>query len=111
MSKKITINKLDDIKFLFKEDTLIIFVQTTLTHSLPFSGGSSHYQEGKIVLLAPEKPKVIKADESITNDNYKLSINDKILFDNTNSFILQIKDNDGKYFLINKKDILIVFNN
>ena len=108
MSRKITINNLEDIKFLVKEDALIVLSEENQEEILPLSSPFSHYQKGIIINLSPEKPKIIKEGESIADDPYKLKIQDKILFENSNVLNIVIKNNDKKYFIISKKDVLLV---
>jgi hypothetical protein len=136
MSKKITINKINDIKHLVKEDTLIVFAVEKDKKYLPLAYSPSPYEEGVVVLMGPEskpsvtevkpsvpevkpsvpevKPSVpevksgVKNQENPTNLSYKIQIKDKILFDNSNGLILEINNSKDKYFIINKKDIFFI---
>ena len=115
MSKKITINKINDIKHLVKEDTLIVFAIEKDKKYLPLGYSPSPYEEGIVILMGPEsKPTVpevkptVKIEENPSNLNYKIQVQDKILFDNSNGLILEINNSKDKYFIINKKDIFFI---
>jgi co-chaperonin GroES (HSP10) len=108
MSRKITINNLEDIKFLVKEDSLIVAAEDHQEEILPLSAAFSHYQKGTVVVLCPEKPKPIKDGETILEDANKIKVQDRILFENSNVLSLITKDMSKKYYIISKKDVLLV---
>ena len=110
MSKKITLKDLNSVKILFKEDNILVHSIQNESIFTPLTASINHYSQGTVILLAPDKPKIIKADEIIPNDPYKLSIEDKILFESGSAIPVIIGDNKHEYFLIQKKDIVLVYN-
>lgn len=110
MSRKIKINNLESIKILFKDDCLIVYSPVKESFIEPLTSVINHYFDGSIVLLAPEKAKIIKSDDIIPDDPYKLSIGDNILFDKGLAIPIIVGDAKNEYFLINKKDIIFVYN-
>lgn len=109
MSKKFTINSLEEIKTLMKEDSLIVECQEEKIIANPLTSSlSSPYQKGKVIMVAPEKPKPIKNDEVIPEDPFKITNKNIIFFDNSAGLIIDIPSSKNRYFLINKKDVLFI---
>jgi co-chaperonin GroES (HSP10) len=111
MSKKITLKDLNSIKILFKEDAILVHSVQNESIFTPLTASINHYSQGTIILLCPEKLKTIKPDEAMPNDEYKLHIQDKILFESGSAIPVIIGDNKNEYFLIQKKDIILIYKN
>ena len=110
MSRKISIKSLKEIQWLVKEEILIVLTQKSPNENILFSNDISNYQEGTIVNLSPIKiPSKKEADEEKDLiPQPQLKIKDKILFENSNVLNIILKNGDKKYFIISKKDVLLV---
>lgn len=115
MTRKIIVESLNEINMIYKEDSLIVKLleSNEKTQKLPLSLSVNYYKKGEIILIAPEKAKIIKEGESTTPDPYSIKLNNIIVFDDSNGLNIVIKNNNNdnnQYFLINKKDILFILN-
>ena len=114
MSRKISIKSLKEIQWLVKEEILIVLTQKSPNENILFSNDISNYQEGTIVNLSPVPiPSKKEADEEKELiPQPQLKIKDKILFENSNVLQLIVHDDlERKYFIISKKDVLMVISN
>ena len=97
MSKKITINSLDSIKFLTREDSFLILpLDTPKNNNVLLAENISHYQKGKVILMGPPAPKINKDQENLENDDYKINIDDEILLDGTGGLWVHIANKKEK---------------
>ena len=108
MTRKIVVQSLESIKLLYKEETFIVEPLNTTMVNTPLTLAASHYQQGIVILQAPEKPKPVKEGESMVEDPFLINLGDKILFDNTNVLFLTLENSEKRYLVLNKKDILLI---